>query len=195
MRQCSHGEAGGVMKRVATGVLVVVLLLLAVGLLASSASARGSAVALLEDASDGVVDGSYTAAQVRNALAVVRSDPAYMQYSDVEGVLVDYMASLTGTTRPSPTRTPDAGGSTPGHEATTGQTSKPGDADEQTTPNATEGEVTPEGDAAPATTSPVPTVTSWEKVRARATAVPWFFAVAAIILVGGGVLLRRRRAS
>lgn len=188
------------MKRVATGVLVVVLLLLAVGLLASSASARGTAVALLEDASDGVVDGSYTAAQVRNALAVVRSDPAYMQYSDVEGVLVDYMASLTGTTRPGPTRTPDAGGSTPGHEATTGQTSKPGDADGQTTPDATEGEVTPEGDAAPATTSPVPTspvptVTSWEKVKARATAVPWFFAVAAILLVGGGVLLRRRRAS
>ncbi len=87
------------MKRTATGLLVVVLLLVAGGMCASAASAGGSG-AILDDASDGVVDGSYSAAQVRAALVVVRSDPAYMQYSDIEGVLVEYLASLTGTTRP-----------------------------------------------------------------------------------------------
>ncbi len=63
---------------------------------------------LLDDASDGVVDGMYSAAAVRAALVVVRGDPAYMQYSDIEGVLVDYLASITRTPRPSPTpsRTP-----------------------------------------------------------------------------------------
>ena len=101
---------------------------------ASSASARGSVVGILDDASDGVVDGSYSAAQVRAALTVVRSDPAYMQYSDIEGVLVDYQASLTGgtaqpgqTTEPGSADAPSGQGATPGDEGTPGASETPDD--------------------------------------------------------------------
>ena len=75
--------------------VVVILLVAATGFTASLAAAGGSADALIDDASDGVVDGSYSIAVVRTALSVVRSDPVYSQYSDIEGVLVDYLATLT----------------------------------------------------------------------------------------------------
>lgn len=84
-------------------ILILLCVLVATGVSASPATARGSVGGLLDDASDGVVDGSYNPAQVREALTTVRSDPAYMQYSDIEGVLVDYQASLTGGL-PSPLR-------------------------------------------------------------------------------------------
>jgi hypothetical protein len=188
------------MKRTGTGILVALLLLVVGGLCASPAPAGGSALGLLNDASDGVVDGSYNAAQVRAALVVVRSDPAYMQYSDIEGVMVDYLASLTGTPWPGATQQTGPGGATPGqeatpgHEGTSGKSATPGDATNRATPNDGTDDATPEGSAAPATTSPVPSVTAWEQIKVRLAAVPWFFAVAMAALVAGVVLLRRRRA-
>ena len=184
------------MMRPATRILVVVLLLVAIGLCASSASARGSVLALLDDASDGVVNGSYGATTVRAALKVVRSDPAYMQYSDIEGVLVDYLASITRPT-PAPTRTPTPtpGTATPSQKETPGHKATPAGAKNPETPHASTGGATPHGSAASASTSPIPSVTSWTQVKARLAAVPWFFAVAAVGIVAGVVLLRRRRSS
>jgi hypothetical protein len=40
------------------------------------------------------IDGNYTAAQVQAALAYVKGDPTLQQYTNVEGVLEDYLASL-----------------------------------------------------------------------------------------------------
>lgn len=71
---------------------------------------------IIQDASDGVVNGHYTVAEVRAALAAVESDPAYSQYSDIQSVLEQYLASLlaakssptpqsSATSRPSATST------------------------------------------------------------------------------------------
>ena len=87
-------------RSLALFVLALVLLALAGGTAASTARA-GGATGLIKDASDGVVNGTYSAATVRSALSMVRSDPAYTMYSDIEGVLVDYLASITN---------PDGGG-------------------------------------------------------------------------------------
>jgi len=187
------------MRRAARGILVLILLLVATGLFASSASAGGSIRTLLDDASDGVVDGKYSAAAVRAALVVVRGDPAYMQYSDIEGVLVEYLASITRTPRPSPTpsRTPAPTSTpaqvTPSQKATPDHNETPADDEKQERSGDAKGEVTPGGSPAPATTRPLPSVTGWEQAKARLAAVPWFFAVGAAALIGGIVLVRRRR--
>jgi hypothetical protein len=60
---------------------------------------------IIQDASDGVINGHYTVAEVRAALKVVESDPAYSQYSDVQQVLEQYLASLLAAT-PTPTSHP-----------------------------------------------------------------------------------------
>jgi hypothetical protein len=187
------------MKRTAMGVLMLVLLLVAAGLLASSVSAGASVLALLDDASDGVVNGKYSAAAVRAALAVVRGDPAYMQYSDIEGVLVDYLAAITPAPRPSPTprRTPTPTSTPakamPSQKATPNHNGTSADDEKQGGSKGTESEATPGSSAAPATIRPLPGVTGWEQAKTRLAAVPWFFAVGAAALIGGVVLARRRR--
>ena len=50
---------------------------------------------IVHDASDGTVNGHYTAAQMRAALAAVRSNPVYSQYSDVAGVLNAYLSRFS----------------------------------------------------------------------------------------------------
>ena len=79
------------MKVVTIAVLVVVAVLMvaSVALAASSTS-----TAIIKDAQDGHIDGNYTAAQVRAALSYLKSDPTLQMYSDTEGVLTDYLASL-----------------------------------------------------------------------------------------------------
>jgi len=49
--------------------------------------------AILEDAADGTIDGDWTAAEIQAALDFLRNNPTYEAYSDVEGVLEDYLAS------------------------------------------------------------------------------------------------------
>jgi hypothetical protein len=80
------------MKVVTIAVLVVVAMLMvaSVALAASSTSPT----AIINDAQDGHIDGNYTAAQVRAALSYLKSDPTLQQYTDVEGVLQDFLASL-----------------------------------------------------------------------------------------------------
>jgi hypothetical protein len=71
----------------------VALAVLATLMLAGTAYA-GTSEDIIKDAADGTIDGNYTAAQIRAALALIQNNPTYLQYSDVEGVLEDYLASL-----------------------------------------------------------------------------------------------------
>lgn len=174
--------------------IVMVLVVLVAGCIAVSAAQAGGVNALIDDASDGVVNGTYGAPVVRSALAVVRGDPAYTMYSDIEGVLVDYLASITrtSTARPTPTASPH-----------TSETTTPA-----ATPKATPtGKKTPGAEktespwpipsptsatAAPWPPSPEPGATAWDRAMSRLAAVPWLFALPVAGVVVGIVLLRRR---
>jgi len=77
-------------------VIITILVLVLTGMFAAVAWAGSSITTqVIQDASDGTVNGHYTAAQIRAALAAVNSNPAYLQYSDVAGVLQAYLASLS----------------------------------------------------------------------------------------------------
>jgi hypothetical protein len=184
-------------------VLALVLLALAGGTAASTARAGGGATGLIKDASDGVVNGTYSAATVRSALSMVRSDPAYTMYSDIEGVLVDYLASITN-----PDGGGGGGGSTPlpvdeNTPGTSGSSSSGGKATPSTTPStkhspdASETRTpTPASSASGVPLSPSPSATAWDQAKSRLAAAPWLFVLplAAIVAVGV-ILLRRRRRS
>ena len=77
-------------------VTIAVMVVVAVLMVASVAQAASSTTtAIIKDAQDnGHLDGNYTAAQVQAALNFVKGDPSLQQYSNVEGVLEDYLASL-----------------------------------------------------------------------------------------------------
>ena len=62
-------------KRGGFVLVLVILLVAAAGFTASLAAAGGSADAPIDDASDGVVDGSYSIAVVRAALSVGTERP------------------------------------------------------------------------------------------------------------------------
>jgi hypothetical protein len=192
-------------KRTCAAIAVTIVAILLAGLCVSVASAGGSVDALITDASDGVVDGSYSVSTVREALRAVRSDPVYSQYSDVEGVLMDYLATLTkGSATPTPTPRPTATKkSTPTPTPTATPTLK---ASLRPTPNykdspgatpTNQAGDTPEASAsaiaAAASQGPGSTGGAWERMRVRLGAVPWFFGVAVCVVVAGAVLLRRRR--
>ena len=69
-------------------------------------ASSATTAAIIQDASDGTINGHYTVAEVRAALAVVENDPTYSQYSDIEGVIESYLASLLAATpTPKPTAT------------------------------------------------------------------------------------------
>lgn len=78
--------------------LLVSLMLVAVAMMvfASVALAVSQATidAIIEDAKDGTIDGDWTAAEIRAALSYIRNNAIYQQYSNIEGVLEDYLASL-----------------------------------------------------------------------------------------------------
>ena len=78
--------------RIVTIAVMVVVAMLMVASVAQAASSTTTAI--IKDAQGGHVDGNYTAAQVRAALSYLKSDPSLEQYTDVEGVLEDYLASL-----------------------------------------------------------------------------------------------------
>jgi hypothetical protein len=77
------------------GVITVVLLLVLVFAVVAQAAVPQSVIdAIIKDAMDGTIDGNWTAAEVRAALAYIQDNPIYQQYTDLEGVLEDYLASL-----------------------------------------------------------------------------------------------------
>jgi hypothetical protein len=91
-------------------VIIMILALVVAGVFASPAWA--STGTIIGDASDGTVNGHYSAAQVRAALTAVENDPSYAQYSDIAGVLQNYLSSLSTS----------GSGATSGSTTTTGGT-------------------------------------------------------------------------
>jgi hypothetical protein len=77
-------------------VIITILVLVLTGVSASVAWAGSTTTTqIIHDASDGTVNGYYSADQMRAALAAVKGNPVYSQYSDVAGVLQSYLASFS----------------------------------------------------------------------------------------------------
>jgi hypothetical protein len=77
------------------GVIAVALLLILMFAVVAQAAVPQSVIdAIIKDAQDGTIDGNWTAAEIRAALAYIQDNPVYQQYSDIQGVLEDYLASL-----------------------------------------------------------------------------------------------------
>jgi hypothetical protein len=72
----------------------VLLVAVVVALSATAVAFAGGTGDIIDDAANGTIDGTYTAAQVEAALAYLKSNPTFSQYSDAQGVLEDYLASL-----------------------------------------------------------------------------------------------------
>ena len=73
---------------------IAVLLLLIFAVVAQAAVPQSVIDAIIKDAQDGTIDGNWTAAEINAALAYLQDNPVYKQYSNLEGVLEDYLASL-----------------------------------------------------------------------------------------------------
>jgi hypothetical protein len=83
------------MKAKLVGVIVLALILVLVfSTVAMAGVSQATINAIIKDAQDGTLDGHWTAAQVRAALAYIENNPVYEQYSAIKGVLQDYLASL-----------------------------------------------------------------------------------------------------
>jgi hypothetical protein len=91
------------MRRIA----IVTILIITLGAVFAAVAWASSATTaqIIQDASDGTINGHYTVAEVRAALAAVESDPSYSQYSDIETVIANYLSSLLAATA-TPTPTP-----------------------------------------------------------------------------------------
>ena len=77
------------------GVIAFALLLVLVFAVVAQAAVPQSTIdAIIKDAQDGTIDGNWTAAEIRATLAYIQDNPVFKQYSDLEGVLEDYLASL-----------------------------------------------------------------------------------------------------
>jgi hypothetical protein len=75
-------------------ITVVLLLVLVFAVVAGAKVSQATIDAIIDDAVDGTVDGNWTAGQVRATLTYVQNNPLEQQYSAVQGVLEDYLASL-----------------------------------------------------------------------------------------------------
>jgi hypothetical protein len=83
------------MKAKLIGVLTIaVLLLLVFAVVAQAAVPQSTIDAIIKDAQDGQIDGNWKAAEVRAALRYAENNPILTQYTDIKGVLEDYLASL-----------------------------------------------------------------------------------------------------
>lgn len=80
--------------KLVTIVALALVLVLAFAVVAQAAVSQATIDAIIKDAADGQIDGSWTAAEIDAALAYLENDPASTQYSDVKGELEDYLASL-----------------------------------------------------------------------------------------------------
>jgi len=70
------------------------LLVLVFAVVAQAGVSQSTIDAIIDDAADGTIDGNWKANQVRAALRYVQNNPLEQQYSAVQGVLEDYLASL-----------------------------------------------------------------------------------------------------
>ena len=83
------------MKAKLVGAIVLALILvLVLSSVAMAGTSQATINAIIKDAQDGTLDGHWTAAEIRAALAYIENNPVYEQYSAIKGVLQDYLASL-----------------------------------------------------------------------------------------------------
>jgi hypothetical protein len=83
------------MKTKLMGALTIAVLLLLVFAVVAQASVPQSVIdAIIKDAQDGRIDGTWTAAEIRAALRYAENNPVLTAYSNIKGVLEDYLASL-----------------------------------------------------------------------------------------------------
>ena len=75
-------------------IAIALLLILMFAVVAQAAVPQSVIDAIIKDAQDGTIDGNWTAAEIRATLAYIQNNPIYQQYSNLEGVLEDYLASL-----------------------------------------------------------------------------------------------------
>jgi hypothetical protein len=82
------------MKTKFAGALVLALVLLLVFAVVAEAAVPQSVInAIIKDAKDGTIDGNWTNAEIQAALDFVSNNPTLSQYSDIEGVLSDFLGS------------------------------------------------------------------------------------------------------
>ena len=77
-------------------ITLAVVLLLVFAVVAQAGVSQATIDAIIKDAKDGHIDGTWTAAEIRAALAYAENNPVLSQYSHIKGVLEDYLASLQG---------------------------------------------------------------------------------------------------
>ena len=75
-------------------IAIALLLILMFAVVAQAAVPQSVIDAIIKEAQGGTIDGQWSAAEIRAALAFIQNNPVYQQYSDLEGVLQDYLASL-----------------------------------------------------------------------------------------------------
>ena len=75
-------------------IAVALLIVLVFAVVAVAKVSQATIDAIIADAADGTIDGNWKANQVRAALSYVQNNPLEQQYSAVQGVLEDYLASL-----------------------------------------------------------------------------------------------------
>ena len=75
-------------------IAIALLLVLMFAVVAQAAVPQSTIDAVIKDAQDGTIDGHWTAAEIRATLAYIQDNPVFQQYSAVQGVLEDYLASL-----------------------------------------------------------------------------------------------------
>lgn len=80
------------MKAKFIGAFVLALLLLLVFAVSAMAVSQSTINAILKDAADGQINGNWTAAEIRAALAYSENNPG--PYDQIKGTLEDYLASL-----------------------------------------------------------------------------------------------------
>lgn len=81
------------MKAKFLGAMTLALLIILVFAVVAQAAVPQSVIdAIIKDAQDGTIDGNWTAAEIRAALAYIQNNPIYAQYSDLGGVLEGYVA-------------------------------------------------------------------------------------------------------
>jgi hypothetical protein len=79
------------------GIGIAILLALVLTLVFASvalATSQATIDKIINDARDGTIDGTYSAADIQAALDYARANPDVLQYSNAQGVLEDYLASL-----------------------------------------------------------------------------------------------------
>jgi hypothetical protein len=82
------------MKAGIAAAIVLALVLTLVFASVAFATSQSTINKIIQDASDGTIDGTYSAADVQAALDYARTHPDVLQYSNAQGVLEDYLASL-----------------------------------------------------------------------------------------------------